>query len=127
MKKPLEKRHKNKLFVADSRFLRDYLIDKFDIPIENIHIIPVYVSGKFYLTKKIETDKKIIGFSGYYRERDDIKNIKSLYYVAKKLPDVKFQMITSRKKQSFPTDIRNLNNLEFLTVNNNKVPDVMKY
>lgn len=123
--KKLHEKHKNKYIVADSEFMKEYLIEHFNLPENNIYIIPVYISSKFFEIKLQRNKEFIIGLTGYY-QNNDIKNFSSLPYIANALSSYRFEILSSRSPKTFPREIRELENAHFLNVRNDMVPEIMK-
>ena len=125
LNKKLGEKHKQKNVVADSEFMKEYLIDTFDIPEPNISVIPVYVPEIFFNTTLQQNKIITVGLTGYC-ENSDIKNFSSLFYIASALPNVRFEILTSRLPKSFPSNLSQLKNVNFIKSANDKVPNIMK-
>lgn len=125
IKKGILEKHKNRPIVADSEWFRDYMIDEWGINRDNISVIPIYVSNIFYNTFPKRKKKFTVGLTGYYYKKD-IKNLESLPKICKALPDINFELLSSRGKNSFPFDWPNLKNLKHFSLQNNQIPLKMK-
>lgn len=123
--KKLNPIHKRRFIVADSFYMKEYLIDEFNIPSSNIFVIPVYINENFFNTEISHNKDFTVGLTGYY-ENNDIKNFSSLPYIANSLPNIRFELLSSRDKKTFPKNIQQLKNVHFKKTYNDNVPQVMK-
>lgn len=117
--------YRNKNIVADSIWMKNYLIDKFDINENQISIIPIYVTEDFYNTKLEQNEQFTLGAVGYY-QNNDIKNISSLIPLCKQFPDIRFELLSSRNKNKFPSQFQNIPNLHFYNIPHEEVVSRMK-
>lgn len=115
---------RDKFLVADSHWMKNYLINKFNILESLISVIPIYVTEEFYETE-VESNKNVVGLVGYPRH-DDIKNMNSLVIICKRFPNLNFEMLSSRDKSHFSHDIRSIPNLTFYNVPHSQTVDIMK-
>jgi len=106
--------------VADSNWLRQYLIDNYNINSDIIWNIPVYIGEEFYYTDPNNKNDIIMGVVGYY-EKNDIKNLYSLVKICNYFNNIKFELLSSRRPNTFPKEITELNNLEIKKVEHNKI------
>jgi len=117
---------KGKRVVVDSEWMKEHISTKYKIDTSLISIIPVYVSEDFYNTIPERKEQFTIGIVGYYQD-DDIKNFTSLVKICSFLPNIRFEVLSSRNKDQFPNFLRHIPNLHFLNVPHNKVHECMKY
>jgi len=61
-----------------------------------------------------------MGVVGYY-EKNDIKNLYSLVKICNYFKNIKFELLSSRRPNTFPKEITQLSNLEIKKVERNKI------
>jgi hypothetical protein len=104
--------------------MKDYFINNFGINEKQLSVIPIYVTEDFYETE-VCSDRNIVGIVGYPRY-DDVKNMLSLILLCKRFPHLKFELLSSRSKNQFPTELQHINNLQFLNVPHYDTVNIMK-
>lgn len=117
---------KGKRVVADSEWMKGYISDKNNIKLDLISVIPVYVSEDFYDTIPEKREYFTVGIVGYYQD-NDIKNFSALVKICSALPNIRFEILSSRNKEQFPHFLRYVPNLHFFNVEHDKVHEYMKY
>lgn len=117
---------KNKYVVADSEWMKEHISDLYRIDRNKISVVPIYVSEEFYNTNPEKREHFTVGVVGYYQD-NDVKNFTSLVKICSALPNVRFEVLSSRNKEQFPNFLRYIPNLHFLNVPHDKVHEYMMY
>ena len=122
----LDKIFLNKKIVSDSEWFKQILIERYQLEESQISVIEIYVTEDFYYTNPEDNENITLGFVGYY-DNDDIKNFSSIPSICKKFPKIRFEVLSSRNKESFPSWLQEIKNLTFLNVPHKDVIHYMKY
>ncbi|WP_379317480.1 glycosyltransferase family 4 protein [Paenibacillus puldeungensis] len=119
--------HKTIPLVANSVYHKNKILEAWNYPTDKIHVIPNMVDPELFFPKKRK--KPItIGWIGYDVDRRRIKGVEVIPYLARKFPDVQFEMVHAVKprylKEWLPKELPNLK--MYYEVPHYKMPEIIR-